>query len=403
MTLRDHFLDDPFFRSGWEDFGLKSSTQTSQQEREDASNSSMSLFKPWILPRQWMIPRMMEESLPEMKDVHMLGTTENDQKLEISLDTSGYKPEELKVQVKDGELCVEGKHEEKSEAGHVMVSRKFCRRFGLPQGSKKEAVESNLSQDGVMVITVPKEKKIEEVRGAEQIPVEHIKNKTDSRVKEEEKVQRSSREAADSSTMETRRKSQSKIQRSRDSSETRGRINDMIVPMNLRNSFMEDPFFKNSLTSIENSRNDFFKKARDSFESNMKQMESMTMGTEWMKPFWDKDFDSMPLLKDSNVIKQEEDDNKLEVHLDTVGYKPDELKVEVSQGSVRVEGKHEEKSEAGQVMISKQFSRQYTLPENAKEEDVVSSLSKDGVLVVTMHKQKHNMVKGNRSVPIATK
>merc|ERR1719427_1051348 len=167
--------------------------------------------------------------------------------------------------------------------------------------------------------------------------------------------------------METRRKSDSKIQRSRDSSETRGRINDMIVPMNLRNSFMEDPFFKNSLTSIENSRNDFFKKARDSFESNMKQMESMTMGTEWMKPFWDKDFDSIPLLKDSNVIKQEEDDNKLEVHLDTVGYKPDELKVEVSQGSVRVEGKHEEKSEAGQVMISKQFSRQYK-PDELKVE-----------------------------------
>jgi HSP20 family molecular chaperone IbpA len=346
----------------------------------------------------------LEETFPEMKDVNMLGKTEDDKKLEISLDTSGYKPDELKVQVRDGELCVEGRHEEKSESGHVMVSRKFCRRFGLPQGAKKEAVESNLSQDGVMVITVPKDKKIEEVKGTENIPVEYVKDTKEMKRKEEEKDHRrfSKEEVADSRRMET--KSVSKVRESSEGRENKVMRDGMIVPMTLRDPFLEDPFFKNSLTSIENSRNDFFKKARDCFEENMKQMESKMMGTEWMKPLsLDSDFDSMKILKDSCEIRHEEDDSKLEVHLDTVGYKPDELKVEVGRGVVSVEGKHEERSQAGQVMVSKQFSRQYTLPQSAKEEDVVSSLSKDGVLVVTIPKHKSITQQNSRNVPIMTK
>merc|ERR1711923_532044 len=70
----------------------------------------------------------------------------------------GYKPSELKVNVADGELTIEGKHEEKSEAGHTMVSKQFSRRYTLPAEAKLTEVVSNLSQDGVMVITVPKEK-----------------------------------------------------------------------------------------------------------------------------------------------------------------------------------------------------------------------------------------------------
>merc|ERR1712113_85082 len=76
------------------------------------------------------------------------------------------------------------------------------------------------------------------------------------------------------------------------------------------------------------------------------------------------------------------------VHLDTSGYKPDELKVQVEGGIVRVEGKHEEKSEAGAVMVSRQFVKEYALPGSSKSEGVESSLSKDGVLVITMPKPR---------------
>ena len=109
----------------------------------------------------------------------------------------------------------------------------------------------------------------------------------------------------------------------------------------------------------------------------------------WMLPALNTDFPtSLELFKtkDSEVIRVKEDDSKLEVSLDTSQYRPDELKVSVSDGVLLVEGKHEEKAEDGSKMVSRSFSRKYTLPKDAKPEDVVSNLSSDGVLVITAPK-----------------
>ena len=206
---------------------------------------------PWLMPRKWMIPQLWDEEIfSNSRDSHLLGLQEDETKMEISLDTTGYKPDELKVQVREGELCVEGKHEERSEAGQVMVSRQFSKRYGLPQGAKRLEVMSNLSQDGVMVITVPKEKKIEEVKTTEKIPVEHVKNVGEMNMKMEEKVEerRRSREE-EMADMTSQRSSSRATNSSRGSSQARdgerGIIRDeMLVPMTLREPFLEDPFFK---------------------------------------------------------------------------------------------------------------------------------------------------------------
>ena len=70
---------------------------------------------------------------------------------------------------------------------------------------------------------------------------------------------------------------------------------------------------------------------------------------------------------------------------------------------VRVEGRHQEKSESGQVMVSRQFARQYALPQGAKPEEVVSSLSKDGVLAIHVPKQAPKKLSATRAVPIDLK
>merc|ERR1712088_1191098 len=379
MTLRDAFLDDPFFRSG----ANENKMVTEQREEERRSGRL-----PWLMPRKWMIPQLWDEDIfSGSRDSHLLGLQEDDTKMEISLDTTGYKPDELKVQVRDGELSVEGKHEEKSEAGQVMVSRQFSKRYGLPQGAKREAVMSNLSQDGVMVITVPKEKKIEERR----------------RSREEE--QRS--EMAD---LTSQRSSSRATNSSRGSSQAREGEkslfrDEMLVPMTLRDPFMEDPFFKSTLSTLESSRDDFFKKAREGFEDSLKQMESMMSGlsSDWTDPSSNRHFNSVMDHGDNCVIRHDEDETKMEVQLDTVGYKPDELKVEVEGGVVRVEGRHQEKSESGLVMVSRQFARQYALPQGAKPEEVVSSLSKDGVLAIHVPKQAPKKLSATRAVPIDLK
>merc|ERR1712098_696465 len=62
--------------------------------------------------------------------------------------------------VADDVLIIEGKHEEKTQEGHAMVSRQFRRQYGLSSDVKKTEVVSNLSQDGVLVVTLPKEKRL---------------------------------------------------------------------------------------------------------------------------------------------------------------------------------------------------------------------------------------------------
>merc|ERR1712226_555396 len=383
MTLRDAFLEDPFFRSG-----SSSENKMVTEQREDRRSGRM----PWLMPRKWMIPQLWDEDIfSSSRDSHLLGLQEDDTKMEISLDTTGYKPDELKVQVRDGELSIEGKHEEKSEAGHVMVSRQFSRRYGLPQGAKKEAVMSNLSQDGVMVITVPKEKKIQEVKAGDKIHVEHVKDagemnrKVEGRKRSREEQRSEVVDSLQRRRATSRASSRSRSSNSRESSLPRESMfrDEMLVPMTLRDPFMEDPFFKNTLSTIESSRDDFFKKARESFEESMKQMESMMSGlsTDWTNPSSNRHFNTVTDHGDNCVIRHNEDETKMEVQLDTVGYKPDELKVEVEGGVVRVEGRHQEKSESGQ--------------------EVVSSLSKDGVLAIQVPKHAPQKIASSRAVPIA--
>merc|ERR1712088_877346 len=82
----------------------------------------------------------------------------------------------------------------------------------------------------------------------------------------------------------------------------------------------------------------------------------------WMLPALNTDFpNNMEIFKtkDSEVIR----------------VKPDELKVSVSDGVLMVEGKHEEKAEDGSKMVSRMFSRKYTLPPTAKTDQVASNLS----------------------------
>merc|ERR1712243_387373 len=177
--------------------------------------------------------------------------------------------------------------------------------------------------------------------------------------------------------------------------ESQKQMEDLPVPMTLRKTFFEDPFFKNTLTNIENIKDDFFKKARQNFEESIKHMESRMMHAinqessdfksegHWMTPKnFNAELNSMFNDKDIDVIHCVDDETKLEVHLDTAGYKPDELKVEAGKGVITVVGKHEEKDSAGQVRVSRQFYREYMIPQGCREE-VVSSLSKNGVLVVT--------------------
>merc|ERR1712061_232640 len=204
VTMRDFFFDDPFFKNSWDDFDkvregmfsesrdmwkrfdedfrnmacmqnnimLESPKDASIQEsqRKESKNENRDLMRQdsktryengWMFPRRWMLPGLnpdMTKGLDifKTKDNDEIRVKEDDGKMEVSLDTSQYRPDELKVSVDKGVVTVEGKHEEKAEDGSKMVSRMFSKRYTLPSSAKAEDVVSNLSSDGVLVITAPK-------------------------------------------------------------------------------------------------------------------------------------------------------------------------------------------------------------------------------------------------------
>ncbi|KAJ2948288.1 hypothetical protein O0L34_g7522 [Tuta absoluta] len=89
---------------------------------------------------------------------------------------------------------------------------------------------------------------------------------------------------------------------------------------------------------------------------------------------------------------------KFEVILDVQQFTPEEITVKAANNSVVVEGKHEERPDE-HGFISRQFSRRYVLPGGYNVEDLVSTLSSDGVLTITAPKRQPP-ASGERVVPV---
>merc|ERR1711915_440959 len=193
VTMRDFFFDDPFFKSSWDNFdqvrermfqesrdqwkkfdqdfrdmacmsnNIMIDNEVQQKKSSEGSGKDLarqnSLTKwenGWMFPRRWMLPSLKNEfgdmNLFKEKDSEVIRVKDDDKKMEVSLDTSQYRPDELNVSVADGAVTIQGKHEEKAEDGTKMVSRQFVRKYTLPAGAKPEDVVSNLSSDGVLVV-----------------------------------------------------------------------------------------------------------------------------------------------------------------------------------------------------------------------------------------------------------
>merc|ERR1712004_397683 len=173
VTMRDFFFDDPFFKRSWDGFdkvrdamfqesrdmwkrfdedfrdsacmknnimlepGMELGKELSKEEaRSLARQDSKARYEEgWMFPRRWMLPSLnaplKQLDLFNSKDSELIRTKEDDSKME-------------------------GRHEEKAEDGSKMVSRSFSRKYTLPKDAKPEDVVSNLSSDGVLVITAPK-------------------------------------------------------------------------------------------------------------------------------------------------------------------------------------------------------------------------------------------------------
>ena len=75
---------------------------------------------------------------------------EDDGKFETKLDVSGFKPEEIKIQLHGKELIVSGKRT--LEDGRANRSRGFSHRVLLPEDVVVSSVRSRLSKEGLLMV-----------------------------------------------------------------------------------------------------------------------------------------------------------------------------------------------------------------------------------------------------------
>jgi crystallin, alpha B len=83
-----------------------------------------------------------------------------DGKIQISLDVHHFAPEDVAVKTVGNTVIVEGKHEERlDEFGSV--ERHFVRKYLLPLENATSDVESTMSSDGVLTVTILPPAKVE--------------------------------------------------------------------------------------------------------------------------------------------------------------------------------------------------------------------------------------------------
>merc|ERR1712004_568385 len=85
----------------------------------------------------WMVPsRNLDNHFKEFRSLfnkEEAKVEEDNNRMEVRIDASECKPEELKVSVQSGRLLVEGRHEEKKEDGSGTIQRSFSRSYTLPK------------------------------------------------------------------------------------------------------------------------------------------------------------------------------------------------------------------------------------------------------------------------------
>lgn len=104
------------------------------------------------------------------------------------------------------------------------------------------------------------------------------------------------------------------------------------------------------------------------------------------------DFDE--LEKQSQIGK-----DGFQVNLDVQHFQPNEISVKAENNAIIVHAKHAEKRDE-QGYIAREFTRRYELPKGYKLDDVISTLSSDGLLTLKCPNPLPAEVSNGRNIPI---
>ncbi len=110
--------------------------------------------------------------------------TERDGKMKVSAELPGISKDDLKVEVSDGSLVIEGerKHEKEEKREGVYRSERnyghFCRSIPLPEEAKIDEAQAEF-KNGILEVTIPVP---ETARKARQVPIQTAEEETTKKV-----------------------------------------------------------------------------------------------------------------------------------------------------------------------------------------------------------------------------
>lgn len=104
--------------------------------------------------------------------------------------------------------------------------------------------------------------------------------------------------------------------------------------------------------------------------------------------------EGLPWNQESTVQKHTD---KYEICIQVKDYAPEEISVKTADGFIVVEGKHEERQD-DYGYIARQFIRRVQVPEGCRIEEVVSKLTGDGLLIITVPRPR--VVKKDTVIPV---
>merc|ERR1712106_1124922 len=85
----------------------------------------------------------------------------------------------------------------------------------------------------------------------------------------------------------------------------------------------------------------------------------------------------------NGISRVQYDDDTYKILVNVEKDKPEELVIKTVDNTVLVEAKHEEKTSDGRSYATQSFNQSFTLPRGVNPESVSSSLSKEGVLIIS--------------------
>lgn len=119
------------------------------------------------------------DELANHLDLISLDPSEDD--FQVYIDVQHFKPDELSVKITESnKVVVEGSHTERLDE-HGSVSRHFSRMFLVPQEYDVNRLESKLSCDGVLSLTVPKRRSSEDQRQITYVNIPVLRQGVDGR------------------------------------------------------------------------------------------------------------------------------------------------------------------------------------------------------------------------------